>query len=95
MKILAILLTLLLLSSAQATTFTTNGSPSDVQAKINSAAPGDTVIIPAGNFTWNQTVTVSSAIHLVGHGSPTITCGVANTGTIDVNFPKSCVLEIS
>ncbi len=95
MKILAILLTLLLLNRAQATTFTTNGSPSDVQAKINSAVPGDTVTIPAGNFTWNQTVTVSSAIHLLGRGSPTITCGVANTGTIDVTFPKSGVIEIS
>jgi len=43
-------------------------SSSDVQAAINSAKDGDTVLIPAGTCTWLSPVTVSTAITLQGAG---------------------------
>lgn len=52
-------ISLFLFSNAGAATIYANScSQSDVQAKIDSAGDGDTVIIPAGNCTWNSSVTV-------------------------------------
>ena len=53
------------------TTLSTDGSASDVQAKINAASSGDTVEIPAGSFTWASQVSIpdTKAIHLKGAGS--------------------------
>jgi hypothetical protein len=43
---------------------------SDVQAAINSASEGDTVIIPAGTCTWTSGVTISGkGIAVTGQGS--------------------------
>jgi hypothetical protein len=60
-------------------------SSSDVQAAINSASPGDTVIVPSGAATWNGTVSISTGITLVGGGNTngvtTITQG-GSAGTI-------------
>jgi hypothetical protein len=50
-------------------TFQSNGSASDTQAAIRAAAPGGTVIIPAGTFTWPTPVTISKAITLQGASS--------------------------
>ncbi|MGO9138327.1 MAG: CFI-box-CTERM domain-containing protein [Syntrophales bacterium] len=44
----------------------------DVQAAINAASSGDTVIIPAGSCTWNTQVNVNKAITVKGAG-PTST----------------------
>jgi hypothetical protein len=56
-----ILITLLAIaaSSSQATTWETNGSPGDVQAKINRASSGDTVHIPSGTFSWTTGVVLN------------------------------------
>ena len=43
--------------------------PTDIQAAVNEAAPGDTVILPAGNFIgFNTTVTVPNGISILGQG---------------------------
>jgi hypothetical protein len=53
----------------------TDGSPADVQAKVNSAVDGDMVILPAGTFTWTTGVNVSKGITI--QGQTTVTGGYA------------------
>src|ERR1700676_4659481 len=53
---------------AQATTYNSDGSNSDVQAKINLCADGDTVTLPAGTFTYSKMVSVGKSITLIGSG---------------------------
>lgn len=56
--------------SALATTYSSDGSSSDVQAKINLAANSDIVTLPSGTFTWTSGVTVTGkAIQIQGAGS--------------------------
>ena len=45
-----------------------SASQSAVQAAINSAKDGDTVLVPAGSASWSGTVTMTKAIDLVGAG---------------------------
>ena len=53
-----------------ADTHSSDGSASDVQTKINAAADGDVVTIPAGTFTWASGATISGkGIHLQGAGA--------------------------
>ncbi len=54
-------------------------SAEDVVSAISKASTGDTVIVPSGNCTWNNTVGISKAITLQGAGmdSTTITVGVS------------------
>lgn len=60
-----------------ATNTAATASSTDVQASINAALAGDTVIIPAGSATWSTAVTISGkALNL--HGS-----GTANTVITD------------
>lgn len=45
------------------------GSPIEVQHRINAAAPGSVVTIPAGSFTWNEGITIGGkGITLEGAG---------------------------
>src|ERR1700704_3840454 len=53
---------------AQATTYNSNGSNSDVQAKVNLCADGDTVTLPAGTFTYTKMVNVGKSVTLIGAG---------------------------
>ncbi|PYY20816.1 MAG: hypothetical protein DMG62_21790 [Acidobacteria bacterium] len=66
MKKLLLLPILLAASLAHATTWNTNGTAADVQAKINGAVANDTVVIPAGTFSWTTQVTVNKNITLKG-----------------------------
>jgi hypothetical protein len=53
------------------TTYTTNGSQSDVQAACN-AAPDNgtvTVVIPNGTYSWTGTLTITKALTLAGASS--------------------------
>ena len=62
----------------------------DVQAVINAADPGDTVVVPAGSVTWTSTLSWSKAIHLraAGIGNTVIThTGTAMTPNIAANLP--------
>lgn len=56
-------------SQALAATHVSDGTRDDVQAKIDAAADGDIVTIPADTFTWTSGVTVSGkGIHIQGAG---------------------------
>jgi PKD repeat protein len=48
----------------------TAASPSyaDVSAAVNSAVPGDTVLVPAGSATWASTLVVTKGISIIGAG---------------------------
>jgi len=64
-------------------------SQADVQAAINSAATGDTVLIPAGNCTWGSTsaqVVVNKGITLQGSGkdSTVITVGLGTWSALSI-----------
>jgi hypothetical protein len=96
------LLLALIASAAQAFTvsgrnYRTNGASSDVQAALNAAPTGSTVLIPSGSYIWSSAVKMSTAVHLEGTGSSstTIVCAVANTGCLDVTFSSHGNSEIS
>ena len=42
--------------------------PTQAQAAINSASAGDTVVMPAGSFSWTATVTITNSITFQGAG---------------------------
>lgn len=46
----------------------TDGSLASVQSAVTSAASGDTVLIPAGTFSWAGSLSITKAIFLVGAG---------------------------
>jgi len=56
-------------ASGGGTTYASDGSQADVQSKVNSAAAGDTVTIPAGAFNWTSTVTITNGVKLRGAGA--------------------------
>src|SRR5215469_6851263 len=45
----------------------------DVQRALDQAHVGDTVAIPAGTCTWTSTLTVSTAVNLLGSATGTTT----------------------
>ncbi|MCK4233684.1 hypothetical protein KAX75_04595, partial [candidate division WOR-3 bacterium] len=53
----------------------------DVQAAITDASPEDTVLVPAGNCTWNSVLTIAKGIYLIGAGDgvTNITCTSSDT----------------
>src|SRR5580765_7332490 len=50
-------------------TLQSDGSAADTQPAINSAAGGNTVLIPAGSFTWNTPVTINKYVKVKGAGA--------------------------
>lgn len=80
-------------------TYTTNGSQSDVQSKINGASDGDIVEIPSGSFTWSSPVTISGkGIHLRGAGSGRViarSTSSVSVGTGSKSFTIQSGLAIS
>lgn len=61
-------------------------STAHVQAKIDEAARGDTVSVPAGTCTWTSRVLITKAIILIGAGS-------GEGGTTIINNDPTCTLE--
>ena len=59
---------------AYGTTYNSNGSSADVQAKLNLCSNGDTVTLPAGTFTWTHKVSrnVPADVTLQGAGTSTL-----------------------
>lgn len=56
--------------NAHATTYNSDGSNSDVSTKIGTAVDGDTIMIPAGSFSWTTGVVISGkGIKLQGAGA--------------------------
>ena len=96
MKILSYILSICLiaicLSSSAAANIIQAASCSrtDVQAAINSAQDGDTVLVPAGECTWNSEVSIQNkTITLIGAGSGAggtkIIYGGSNHGLLDID----------
>ena len=63
-----------------ATIYANSCSQQDVQAAINSASDGDTVVIPDGSCTWSTPVTITKSITLQGGGSYSVNANHEDTG---------------
>jgi hypothetical protein len=55
-------------------------SQTDVQAAIDAAGEGDTVLVPDGNCTWSSTVVIDKAITLIGGGTYAVDEGHQDAG---------------
>jgi hypothetical protein len=76
LALLAVLVSLSVVKYTKITPATKNAVPttvnassckiSDVERAVNQANPGDTVGIPAGTCIWTRTLTVSSAVNILG-----------------------------
>ncbi len=86
-------------TAADAATFTAaNCSSAAVQAAINSAADGDTVIIPNGSCTWTSGVSIQGkGVILRGQtaGGVTITNNVTSQPAINIAEDTTHHIEIS
>ena len=71
-------------------------SVADVQATIDSAQNGDTVIVPAGDVPWSGGVTISKSLTLIGSGV-NITRASGFTGTLIAvgNLPSDVPVRVS
>lgn len=92
-------LNLSLAGTAQSSTIVAvSGSQSDVQSAITSARSGDTVSIPAGDFTWTSSVIIPDTKKIIlqgaGSSSTIITVNVSNSHAIYANFSKSRITGI-
>ena len=78
----------------QKQTLGTNGSVSDVQAKIDAAQPGDTVTIPSGTFTWASPITIAKAITLAGVAGAKLSIqnGIS---AININAPATGLVRLT
>jgi Pectate lyase superfamily protein len=77
-------------------TLSTNGSAADVQAAINAAAAGNTVLLPTGHFSWSSPVKISKDVSLRGAGlsSTTVACSGDNGLLIISNStPFACIVS--
>lgn len=96
---------LLMVSSVMAftksgTTYTTDGSRSDVAAAVADSTAGDTVGIPSGSFTWGTSGTplsLNKAITLAGDGTSSTTITIATDaptwGTGIINISAAAVVK--
>ncbi len=83
-------LTLFCVVQASAATYTAKScGASDVQAAINSASNGDTVLVPGGSCTWSAPVTISTAITLNGQGTTNITWASGGSLNVTANTAAS------
>jgi Pectate lyase superfamily protein len=77
----SLLILLATLSSVFSKTITASGgTPSAVQTAIDSAADGDTVVIPAGNFSWSSGIQIKKPIKVFGAGNSTVISAGSATG---------------
>lgn len=80
------------------TVYSTNGSYSDVASAISNATDRDTVLIPAGAFTWPSTVVIQKNIVLQGEGGyPEANTTITSTATtaISLNSAKAGGIRIT
>src|SRR5271165_2993217 len=73
-KILFILLAPVSMASAftvSGSKYTTDGSASDVQAAVNAAPNGSTILIPDGSYTWSSQVNITNFVILQAQNMPT------------------------
>lgn len=74
--------------SSAGCTVTSDGSQSDTQTKVNAAANGNVICLPAGTFTWTSGISVPSGIGITiqgaGNGGDSHnSCGSGTTTIID------------
>jgi hypothetical protein len=76
---------------------TTKGTPAEIRAAINRAAPGSTVEIANGTYTWTSGITVDKAIILKGQskGGVRIVCTGMSVNVITATEPSTGNLEIA
>lgn len=85
-------------ASEAATISATSCSSSAVQAAIDSAQNGDTVLVPSGSCTWSSGVSISGkAIHLQGEaaGTVTLTHGAGSATLIAITEASAGRVEVS
>lgn len=94
-KLIITLLFLLLPFNTLAATIPSNGTVSDVQAKVNSAVSGDVITIPAGTFTWASEVNIPDSKQLIIQGAgPTTTTINRNGRAFALNESASKISDI-
>ena len=71
--LIAIFLILVSYGTPHATTTSCDGSLSDCQSKVTAATAGDTITIPSGNFTWNNSLNLNKGLTIQGAGSGSTT----------------------
>jgi len=83
-KTLILLTLVLLVHIAQATTFNSNGTPSNIQALHDSVNchDGDTITIPAGTFPWTTKVSITKGITIIGQTTVNSDTGACNDVSI-------------
>lgn len=82
-------------TAGQARAATINAASCDqaaVLAAVNSAANGDTVLVPPGNCTWNG-LSLAKGVHLKGAGAGATNITLSGLGTLSTNATAS--IEIS
>ena len=91
---------LLTASLAQAATINTDGTNADVQAKINLASDGDTVVLPAGEFSYTtglhfkrKSITLRGQTTITGAGTATPTINDATVLLDDVQPRSSAMIR--
>jgi hypothetical protein len=88
MKVSGILLFIFILSGfyaprCEATVYHSNGSAANVQQIHNTlAVDGDTIMIPAGRFSWTTHVTITKGITIQGQTTTNSDTGVCNDQTV-------------
>jgi hypothetical protein len=65
-----------------------SGNQSDIQAALNASSNGGTVTVPAGRWTWTDTLTINKAVTLQGETGATIVNG-RNQGALIVVTPST------
>jgi hypothetical protein len=89
MRILALVLWFCAVSLAVAAPRAASGNQSEIQAAIDAAPVGATVTIPAGRWTWTDTLRVNKAVTLSGETGAVILNG-HNVGVlIEVSAPAT------
>src|SRR6202140_674607 len=77
---------------AHATTYDSDGSPSDVQAKANLCSEGDTGTIPAGTFHWKTGAVLNVPANVTLSGAGTSATGGGDQSVIIDDYASNAVL---
>ena len=74
-----------------------NGSQTDVQAKHDAAADGDTITVPAGTFSWTGKLKLTKAVAVIGQTTTDTKNGTAVTNTLiqDGNVAREAIIELN
>ena len=74
------------------TTYTTDGSYSDVNSALSDADSGDTINIPSGTFEWTSQLSIIKAVSIIGAGKTLTQLTHSYAGTLISVAPGSDVI---